>query len=143
MQRLCDLVDCRRSYEAKSKASRFCSGRCRQRAHQGAASVDVWPTEALPDPVALPVAPAGTNRVTSATLRALEDASRVDTALGQAALALAERIDSGKDTGAGLASLSREWRATLASATAGAGAEKSPLDRARDDLAARRARRGA
>lgn len=142
MQRLCDVADCRRAYEAGSKRGRFCSAACRQRAHRGAATT-AEPAPSPLEPGVLTATPSGQGRVASATARALDEVNRVDTALGQAALALAERIDSGKDTGAGLASLNREWRATLVVATAGAGAEQSAIDRARDELAARRARRGA
>jgi hypothetical protein len=78
--------------------------------------------------------------VESATLTQLQTADRTDTPLGQAALALARRIDYGRDPGAGLAALAKQLEATLSSATADVQAELTPLDRARDDLAARRAR---
>lgn len=82
-------------------------------------------------------------RVTEATRLELEEAGRAETALGNGALALAARIDAAQDTGAGLASLTREWRATLGEAVKGVGAAASPLDKARDELAKRRAARGA
>jgi hypothetical protein len=63
---------------------------------------------------------------------------RVGSATGQLALVLARRIDSGRDTGAGLASLARQLRDTLAAATVNAVDAVSPVDRLRDELAARR-----
>ncbi len=78
------------------------------------------------------------------TVVELERVGRLNTALGQAAVLLARRLDgSSRDTGSAVAALARQLQATLAAATANVGDEASPLDRARDELAARRARRGA
>lgn len=74
--------------------------------------------------------------------RELEEAGRLDTALGQAALGLAALLDAGEG-GSAAAALTREFRATRAEALQGAGALASPLDKARDELAKRRAARGA
>lgn len=99
-------------------------------------SLDEDPAEERPPAPALP-------EVHRATLAQLQAVGRVDTPLAQAALALATRIDhSGGETGSGLASLTREWRAVLAMATSGAERETTPVERARDELAQRRARRG-
>jgi len=88
-----------------------------------------------PDPVDGPV--------TESALAVLRGAEREDSPLGQAALALARRVDLGRDTGAGLAALVKQFEATLKSATADVKSDQSALDKARDELAARRAARGA
>ena len=72
----------------------------------------------------------------------LEEAGRLETALGQATLTLARRIDANRDTGSAMASLSRELRVTLEQAVAGARVPTSPLARMRDELAERRRLRG-
>jgi hypothetical protein len=79
--------------------------------------------------------------VWSTTLGVLAEAERENSPLGQAALVLARRVDGGRDTGAGLAALVKQLEMTLRSATRGAADEASPLDKARDELAARRAKR--
>ena len=86
--------------------------------------------------------PATDGPVERETLRVLSEIERVNSPLGQGALALARRVDSGNDMGAGLAALVRQLEATLRAATSGAREDASPLDTARDELAIRRATRG-
>lgn len=131
MERTCDV--CGEQFEAKSKRAKYCSDRCRQRRHRGAGSVaDV---RTLPTPTAT---------VEAQTRTKLEEVDRLDTPLGQAALVLARRLDDGiRETGAGLASLTKQFQATFEAATANVQQAQSPLDKARDELAERRARRGA
>ena len=69
--------------------------------------------------------------VYAATLTELIDAERESTALGQAALALAARIDLGIDTGSSLASAVKTLGDTLAAATRGARRQETALDRVR------------
>lgn len=130
MKRNC--VICGGEFEAKRSTAKYDTASCRARASQGAAVLGFTPERSTED--------AG---VVAATRRELEDAERLETALGQAALVLARRVESDRDTGSAAAALTREWRATLAEAVKGAGAQASPLDRARDELARRRAARGA
>jgi hypothetical protein len=59
--------------------------------------------------------PAGGNSLVQATRRELEAADKVDTMLGQQALALAARM-SGTETPGGIASISRELRTVMAAA---------------------------
>jgi hypothetical protein len=73
-----------------------------------------------------------------AVRRELDVAGRGASALGQAALLLAERIDAGTDTGSVVAALSRELRATLEAATRAASPRRP--DRV-DELRQRRQRR--
>jgi hypothetical protein len=131
MQRACDA--CGEQYEAKrADISKFCTANCRQ-AYANGRRADHVIARPAPKPVAIPV-------LEAATRAELVEAGRVDSALGAAVLILAARIDAGNDTGAGLASLTRQWRDTLAAATAHAADVASPLDRMRDELAARRQR---
>jgi hypothetical protein len=150
MFRPCDV--CGVSYEAKRPNSRFCSGTCRKRFSRGVVTLpevteretapvtkgDVHPLASLVPSVDLEVGP-----VETALLSELTEVERAATALGQAALALARRVDIGRDTGAGLASLVKQLEATVKAATADVKSDQSVLDKRRDDLAARRAARGA
>jgi hypothetical protein len=76
----------------------------------------------------------------ASTLQELVSAGRESTALGQAALLLAYRIErSQMDTGAGVASLVKQHGATLAEALKGATQAKSGLDELRSRRDAKRA----
>lgn len=75
--------------------------------------------------------------------RQLEEADRLDTPLGQHALALAHILAVGRGTPSGLATISRELRETMTAALRGAGGPGSAVVAHRDEVAARRARRGA
>lgn len=136
MQRACDR--CRKPYEAKRASSRFCSTSCRVAAQRAR---DSGLPEALvvsPFPADVEV-PASSGSVTSATSVQLDAAGRLDSPLGQAALALARRVDSGSENGSALSALVRELRATLVDALDGASATSDVVD----ELRARRERRGA
>lgn len=63
-----------------------------------------------------------------ATLVELTAAGRAGTALGVAAVSLAARIDSGADTGSGIASLAGRWQALMTQALANATVAADPLD---------------
>lgn len=135
MQRPCDV--CGEVYEAKRATSKYCSDRCKMRKARGAVtrSGGEKVAQLAPEPTDGPV--------TAAALVTLRETERLETPLGQAALALARRVDVGRDTGAGLAALVKQFEATLTAATANVKSDASPLDRARDELAQRRAARGA
>lgn len=128
MQRPCD--SCGSGYEARRPNSRFCSPKCRKRAQRA-------PAGESPPRVPVALHP----MISAATGRELTAAGRLESSLGQAALALARRIDgSAFDSGSSLAALTREWRMTLAAAVEGVPLAASPLD----ELKAKRdARRGA
>lgn len=87
-------------------------------------------------------ASSGGRRLAGAVERELAAAERLETALGQAAVVLARRIEEGLDTGAAVASMTRELRITLDAALAGARSPASPLAQMRDELADRRRLRG-
>lgn len=138
MLRPCDI--CGDSYEAKRPNSKYCSANCRKRASRGvvpvAETVTVLPGGSVGGQ-------AGPGPVESALLGELHLVERESTVMGQAALALARRVDAARDTGAGLASLVKQLEATVKAATADVKSAASPLDKARDQLAERRAARGA
>ena len=91
------------------------------------------PVEQSPKPVT-----AGS--VANLTRSELETAGRLETALGQSALAIAVRIDAADtEAGSAMAALVREHRAALAEALKGAYAVANPLD----ELRARRDRKRA
>lgn len=127
MAKVCEV--CGEGFDGHPTA-KYCGATCRKRAQRRPGGVD-----------ADPVAPAGVEGpVTAATLSELNAAKRAGTALGESALALARRIDgAARDSGASLASLAREHRATLAAALADAESAADPLD----ELRARRDRKRA
>lgn len=132
MRRRCD--SCGSEYEAKRKTSKFCSTRCRVRAHERQETVAEFP---LQPPEALGE---GSGPVETVTRRILGEAERVDTVLGQQAITLAGRLDRpGSDTGSSVAALSKEFRAVMDAAMAGVGVAADPLD----ELRARRDRKRA
>lgn len=146
MVRPCDC--CGEAYEAKRPASKFCSANCRKRASRGATTPKaVTGSETPPitegDVTPFPIMPPPdreVGEVESALLAELTGVERSGTMLGRAALALARRVDEGRDTGAGLASLVKQLEATTKAATADVKSAASPLDRMRDELAERRSR---
>ena len=126
MQRKC--ASCGRSYQAARPNSKFCGDTCRKRAQRSPKSATVKPVKAPP------VLAVGLGAVTA---RELEDAGRLDTVLGQAALVLARRIESPMETGASIASMTKQLRETLADALKGAAMAADPLDELRNRRAAK------
>jgi hypothetical protein len=123
MQRNCDA--CGLLYEAKRPSSKYHNDTCRKRAQRS-------PSQATKPSVRVAHLPAG---LESVTMRELETAGRLDTVLGQAALVLARRLESPHETGASVASMSKQLRETLVDALKGARQVADPLDeiRARRD----------
>ena len=119
MERTCD--SCGKPYDAKRPNSRFCGPACRVRASRGAV-------------IDLPERPQTSSRTAAATREELDAVGMAESALGAACLALAERIDGGQDTGAGLASLVGRLAATLETAKRNGVLVADPVD----DLAQRR-----
>lgn len=113
---------------ADSAGKQYCGDRCRKaasRARQREA------------PVGDELGP------TAASVKAeLEAGGRLESFRGQAALRLAERID-GSTAVMGFASLVSQLEKTMDAAMAGVRDATSPVDRMRDELAARRAQRSA
>jgi hypothetical protein len=122
MQREC--AQCGHSYEAVRPSSKYCGDTCGKRARRSPKQIAVKPRPM--------VASAGLEAVAA---RELEAAGRLDTVLGQAALVLARRLESPMETGASIASMTKQLRETLVDALKGAAQAADPLDelRARRD----------
>lgn len=119
MTRQCD--SCGVDYEAERASSRFCSPKCRVRAARS-------PTKSLDAPAVLATDPA-TSGLLTATIRELEAANCLDTSLGQLAIEVATRIINPAETGASVASLTKQLRETLAAALDASGVVVAdPLD---------------
>lgn len=121
MQRTCQV--CGRDYEAKRKDSTACSATCRSRRRHRSTTGSAGGS--------------GGNPLVAATRAELEAAGKVDTMLGQLALALAGRLRSEMT---GVSALSRELRAVTAAAVGSAtpGAPAAGAGDAVDELRARR-----
>jgi hypothetical protein len=122
---------CPTEFEAKRPAAKYCSEKCKKRAQRQPGGVDAVKVLPLPPEPADDAAPAS-GPVATATLKELERAGRLETAVGQAALALARRIDAAAaETGSSLAALARQHLATLSEAVKDAQRVADPLDELR------------
>lgn len=123
-ERECDV--CGGAYVAKRPSSRFCGDRCRKRAQRQPRTADA-------PPVSAPAAVEG--GVLGQVTAELGEVGRLDSTLGQIAVAIATRM-AGFETGAGLAALSKELRAVMGEALGGAVTVADPVDelRSRRDL---------
>lgn len=122
VKKSCDT--CGGSFEAKRSTAKYCSNPCRVQAQR---AQPVAPVVPLPEPDEAADGPLGS--VARAELAAVD---REATAAGQLVLALARRIDSAEgESGASLAALVKEFRASLAAAVAGAQQAADPIDELR------------
>ena len=140
MDRACDA--CGATFAARSVKARFCSDKCRSRARyrrevlgapEAIAPKPKPKRTRKPKPVDSPTGTLG------AVIAELTDAGRLDTSAGQAAVALATRIDQGAESSSGLAALTREMRAAMAEALANVAQAGDALDELRARREARRA----
>jgi hypothetical protein len=114
------------------------SGRGRRRIRCESCAPSRNPTAVRPTLAQLPI---GGESLLDATTSELRAAGMETSALGQAALLLARRIEDGQDGGAAVASMVKQWQDTMGRATAGVEPAAVPLA---DQLKARRdARRNA
>lgn len=120
---------CGRMMQAKTERKKWCSSSCR-------ANVSTGRVVPLRQPVTPATPTAKVGRIAAAVRAELAAVGREDTALGVAALVLAERLDSGEDSGTAFSALSRELRATMTEALRGT--VRSSVAALRDELAARR-----
>jgi len=122
MNKICG--DCGLTFEAKRATAKYCGERCRKRAQRRPPAL-IAPSPAIDEPASI-------GPTALATTAELELAGRLDTAVGQAAVILARRIDaSSGETGSSLASLVREHRAALAEAMRDSEGKADPLDELR------------
>ena len=136
MERDCDR--CGHPFAPASKRARFCSVKCRTQATRARAqgqpeSIAKPKRTRKPKPVDSPTGTLG------AVIAELTEAGRLQTSAGQAAVALARRIDDGAESSSGLAALTREMRAAMAEATANVAQAGDALDELRAKREARRA----
>lgn len=128
MARTCAM--CGRGLEGKRPSAKFCSDRCRVRSYRHPEAIGrAQPSRAAEE---------GDGPLRAAARAELAAGGRLNSSTGQAALALASRIDSGeRETGSSMAALVKEYRTTLAAALKSAGETTDPLD----ELRARRERK--
>jgi hypothetical protein len=122
-------------YEAVYPSSKYHSDKCRVeagRARKQGLPVSIATVVGMPAPESS--APSG---LVAATARQLEAVDRLDSPHGQAALVLAQRIESGHEHGSAVAALTRELRSTLEAALEGV----RPAADAVDELRLRREHR--
>jgi len=133
---------CSADFDARSSRARFCSAKCRTHAHYRRTKLG------QPESIAPPAKPKRTRKpkaadspsgTLGAVMAELTDAGRLQTSAGQAAIALATRIDAGAESSAGLAALTRELSARMAEATANVAQAGDALDELRAKREARRA----
>lgn len=124
MQRKCDR--CGKTYPAKRSTSRFCSSGCRAEASE--ARKHGLPESIAPVVDMVAADPVSSGPLTDSTDARLAAAERADSPLGLAALALAQRIDSGNENGSAMAVLVREFRTTLDRALEGGARPANRLD---------------
>jgi hypothetical protein len=136
-----DCARCGKPFESRQSAARFCSKVCRNQANRARAQGQ--PESLAPKPKRARKPKAQTEDFPTGTLGAviaeLTAAGRLQTSAGQAAIALASRIDAGAESSSGLAALTREMRAAMAQATANVAQAGDALDELRAKREARRA----
>ena len=125
MIRVC--AACGRDFEAKRATAKYCGSSCRARVSTGAAL-----------PIKAPLEAARPSGLVESTRAALVAAGRDSEPLAMAAIELAAAIVSPETPSAAKATLTREFRVTLAESLRGAAKASGP-QQLRDELAARRA----
>lgn len=114
---------CGTSFEAKRATARYCGSSCRSLATRERKQDGLVEVATAPD---MP-------SVLAAVRTELAAANRLDSVAGAAAQALAVRIDAQAETGAAVASLTRQLHATMAEAL-----RDAPVADGLDELRARR-----
>lgn len=117
-------ASCGEPFEAQRNTAKYCSAKCRVRASRSAKPAG----EAELVDEGVPVE----ESVSEAVRGELGAAGRLASPTGRAVLALARRIDGGsRESGASLAALVKEFRASMAEALKGAEQAADPLDELR------------
>lgn len=123
MEKTC--AACGVTFTASRASAKCCSDRCRKRYQRGGGQLVELRQVAQAESGEL-------GRVELAATRDLEEAGRLSTPLGQAALVLARRLDGfSVDTGSSVAAVVRQLHATMSSALAGAHVADDPVDELR------------
>jgi hypothetical protein len=145
MRKVCG--SCGKPFEAKRAAAKYCGATCRKRASRSPDAIRAKAARSGAGPTVVEMGEQARDRergpLLEATTTELEKAGRLTSPAGQAALALAQRIDyGGAETGSAMASLVREYRATMADALKGAEAANDELDQIRGSAALKLLRGG-
>jgi hypothetical protein len=128
------------AFEPKRKTARFHDPACRKRASRARAVLKRASAAEVETAAVVEDSPVYRDGLLAAVRRELERFERADSALGQAALELARRIEVGVgETGSAIASMTRELRETLSAATANAKSQGSVVDELRAKRESRRA----
>lgn len=149
MERACDV--CGTVYQAQRVTSKYCSGRCRVRASRagqtgrppGAADATVTPLRKPGRPKGAggrkPAAdPGGVDEFVASARARLVRVDRLESVAGRQAMFLAGQFSNPMNSAAGLASLSKEFRAVMEVALEGTQLEVDPLDELRERRDAKR-----
>lgn len=134
---------CGKPIDARHSKRKYCDDRCRK--NKGKADVVELtpPADTTETPDAPPAKDREPGPVEAATAAELEEAGKLGSALGQACIVLARRLDlSTFENGGALSALTARLEATLATVTKGTGKRTAPQS-LRDELAERRAAHGA
>jgi len=137
MGRLC--LACDKPLTSTNPRAKYCDSSCRGVGTTRRKQAIPELRTTVSDGSASKPAPKTKRSVHKSTLAELVNVDRVDTALGQAALALAARIDLAADTGSALASAVKTLTETLAAATKDARSTVSNVDELGEHRARRRA----
>lgn len=130
--RNCDF--CGHSYQAKRETSRFCQPKCRVYFSNAKKN----PKAPQPRPEGEPVLESGDVSLVEVTRATLEESGRLDTVAGQQALRIAQAM-TGRETGAGIAALSKALSTVMSEALEGVPAVADSLDELKARREARRA----
>lgn len=113
---------------SKPRNAKYCSAKCQraaanQRRRDGGPALE---SVATPPAEVQPAPPVDASPLAGIVRKELTAAGRLDTTLGQQALAIAEKMHTAGGTA--LAALSKELRTVMAEATKGASAAMDPID---------------
>jgi endogenous inhibitor of DNA gyrase (YacG/DUF329 family) len=129
-------------FDAKRSTAKYCSDRCRVQAQRKGAGGTVVAFGVAQSPPAEPRAAREAGPLETAARAELEAVGRAETLAGAQVLALARRLDAAgaDETGSSYAALSKELRAALVVAVAGAEQAADPIDELRKQRDRKRAR---
>jgi hypothetical protein len=126
-------LGCGNLFETSRNTAKTCSVTCRKRASR--AGLTTVPPRETPDFPEKPLI----HPLVVQTTQELEEAGVLESVHGQIALALAEKLSVGNDTGSAMASLARQLSAAMSEALAGGTKKADSLD----ELAERRWKKAA
>ena len=127
-----ECVVCHGRFAAKRHTAKYCSERCRKRAQRQLENPLPPAAVTSMGVVKLAAPPTEGRGIYSITKNVLEQAERLYTPMGQAAMLIAEILSSGvQDTGSSIAALIRQYDVSLTKALDGTQQELTPLEKIR------------